>query len=363
MIYIYTNIFIYFSFALAILYFIGWNLSKFKTQKKLRNSSSKFYDNASISLVVAFRNEANNLPTLLESISKLSLKPKEIIFVNDHSNDNSIGIIEQFELDFPKSLIHLDENQLGKKQALRKGIEHSSGEYILTWDADILVKPNYFVALEEVKISDLLLLPVKMKGKNLLSFFAELDFYYINNLNVSTFGIHKAILSNGANMLFKKHDFLEHDSYERHKKITSGDDVFILSDFKKQKKSIHLSLDKNLVVETKAPRTFNELIHQRLRWIKKTNLVADNFANFIGLIGLFYHLGFILLFLLLDFNIWVLVLKIVFDCLIFTPYLLKIKRFLLVVLVPAFSLIYPLYIVFIGFSSLFVKPNWKDRIV
>ena len=63
---------------------------------KLADSPTK----TSFSVVIPFRNEAENLLGLLESISKLKYPRHkfEIIFVDDDSNDGSTEIIERFFL-------------------------------------------------------------------------------------------------------------------------------------------------------------------------------------------------------------------------------------------------------------------------
>src|SRR5690606_5636061 len=76
----------------------GFNKVKiFKLEKTISKTT--------FSVIVPFRNEAENLPVLLESISKLNY-PKhlyDIIFVDDDSEDESVDIInktfETFRLD------------------------------------------------------------------------------------------------------------------------------------------------------------------------------------------------------------------------------------------------------------------------
>ncbi len=54
-----------------------------------------------LSVVVAFRNEENALPRLLDSIHKqvYPLAMREVILVNDHSDDSSLKIAEDFARD------------------------------------------------------------------------------------------------------------------------------------------------------------------------------------------------------------------------------------------------------------------------
>jgi glycosyltransferase involved in cell wall biosynthesis len=45
------------------------------------------------SLIIACRNEINNLPSLLESIENQTFKPDEIIFIDDNSSDETYNFL------------------------------------------------------------------------------------------------------------------------------------------------------------------------------------------------------------------------------------------------------------------------------
>ena len=51
------------------------------------------------SIIIPFRNEADNLPKLLDSIEKLNYSSNlfEIIFIDDDSTDNSYHIVQYFK--------------------------------------------------------------------------------------------------------------------------------------------------------------------------------------------------------------------------------------------------------------------------
>ena len=63
---------------------------------KLHKSDSKIAVN-SFSIIIPFRNEANNLPELLSSLNTLEYPGElfEIILVDDDSNDTSVEIIKK----------------------------------------------------------------------------------------------------------------------------------------------------------------------------------------------------------------------------------------------------------------------------
>ena len=70
-----------------------------------------------VSIVVAVRNEEKNIAGLLESIEKQNY-PKEkieIIIVNDHSTDNTVGEIEKFIFETKRRLAWYMRLEKGRK--------------------------------------------------------------------------------------------------------------------------------------------------------------------------------------------------------------------------------------------------------
>ncbi len=351
-------------FALLLFYLFGfwvrwqWN-QNFQEQKN-------GYDVGQISVIIPFRNECENLPTLIQSINQLKDFSKEIIFVNDHSEDQFEKCFEELDIPIPFTILHLKAPHEGKKTALRLGIANALGDFILTWDADIRISPNYFQSLSTIPQSDLLILPVSMPGKNFQAYFFELDYQYLNALNTGISGNLKPVVASGANLLFNKVVFLEIDSIQNHVNIPSGDDVFLLQDFKSNNQTIELAFKKDLIVETNPPGNWNEFFQQRLRWIGKSSKVSDRSANIIGVLGMIYHLGFWMLWMTdASWNQiwWITLLKIGLDALVFLPYLIILRRKRIVFFVPIFSIVYPIYLLLILVTTLFYEPEWKGRIL
>jgi glycosyltransferase involved in cell wall biosynthesis len=348
--------------ALLLFYLFGfwvrwqWN-QNFQERKSLFIPSE-------ISVIIPFRNETENLPQLIESINNFKTYPKEIIFVNDHSEDDFALCFEKLQIPIPFTILNLKSPQQGKKSALRLGIDDALGAFILTWDADIKVSPNYFTSLSKVPKSDLLILPVSMPGKTLQEIFFELDYQYLNALNAGISGNLKPIVASGANLLFNKEIFLEIDSIESHIDVPSGDDAFLLQDFKLNDQTIELAFKKDLIVETDPPSNWNDFFQQRLRWIGKSSKVNDRSANIIGILGMMYHLGFWLLFMT-DISwsqlVWLTVFKVSLDFLVFAPYLSILRRKRILFLVLIFSILYPIYMLMILVTTLFYEPEWKGR--
>lgn len=93
-----------------------------------------------ISIIIPFYNEVESFPILVgqlnDQLNKLK-KEFEIILINDGSTDNPQSEINN--LNNVKLLTH--KKRLGKGQALKTGIENSSGETIVFMDGDLQDDP------------------------------------------------------------------------------------------------------------------------------------------------------------------------------------------------------------------------------
>ncbi|HPF09795.1 MAG TPA: glycosyltransferase, partial [Candidatus Cloacimonadota bacterium] len=77
-----------------------------------------------ISVIIAAKNEAQNLPALLSSIAQLEIPevPYEIIIVSDHSSDETQSVIQNWDGQFGIHFIDFQDQipgLTGKKAALQ----------------------------------------------------------------------------------------------------------------------------------------------------------------------------------------------------------------------------------------------------
>jgi len=98
-------------------------------------------DFPTVSIIIPARNEEENLQLLLEDLQTQSLKPHEIICVNDDSSDNTAGVAQTFGA----SLINLHskpEGWTGKTWACQNGADLASGSLLLFLDADVRLRKD-----------------------------------------------------------------------------------------------------------------------------------------------------------------------------------------------------------------------------
>lgn len=337
------------------------------------------------SVIIPFRNEAENLLELLESIYKLNY-PKshfEFIFVDDESEDNSIEIIsnsnalisngkEITKTDF-KIIKNVRLTNSPKKDAITSAIQIAKHDWIVTTDADCKLPKFWLDTLDcfiQEKQCKMVVAPVTYhKNNSFLKRFQLLDFLSLIGATIGGFGIGKPFLCNGANLAYKKELFIALNGFEGNNEIASGDDIFLLQKAIKQNiNAVQYLKSKSAIVLTNPQPTLGTLVSQRKRWAAKTSSYNSTFGKIVGLIVLVMNAvlvcGFILVLLgFLHFKplLYIFVIKSLVDFLL----IFKTARFFdqekHLSLFIFSSILYPFFSVYIAFISMFTKYKWKGR--
>ena len=99
-----------------------------------------------ISIIIPCYNEVKTLNLIIEKIINKKNLDKEIIIVDDFSNDGSRDIIKN-ELSEKVTKILYNDKNYGKGYSVRRGISVSTGDIVLIQDADLEYSPDDYEKL------------------------------------------------------------------------------------------------------------------------------------------------------------------------------------------------------------------------
>lgn len=366
-------------FLIIIIYALFIGAISFGFKKVPDFESTDLPPKNNFSIIVPFRNEAENLPQLLHSFSQLNYPRNqfEILFVNDSSEDNSVEIIKDFPvLTFNYKIIDAArKSNSPKKDAIATAINSIENEWIVTTDADCFVSANWLKSLDnyiQIYNPEMVVGVVSfVSEESFLSQFQQMDMMSLQGATIGTFGIGKPFMCNGANLAYTKKLFQTINGFEGNANIASGDDVFLLqkaiSDKAIGTKKVGYLKSDNALVLTKPLTNWNAVFNQRTRWASKTSSYESSFGKILALIVFAGNFSIILSFFLTLFSMfsfwnWYLLfaIKIFVDFTILyqTGKFLKsktVKFFLLI------NLFYPFFSTAVALYSLFGKYEWKGR--
>lgn len=112
---------------------------------------------ACLSVVIPVKNRSKDLKQCLEALQKSSLKPLEIIVVDDNSDDDSGNVAKSFGC-----RVIRNETTLGTSASRNRGAKAAEGEIVSFIDSDVLVMPD---TLEKL-VNSLQNSPPEIKGVN-----------------------------------------------------------------------------------------------------------------------------------------------------------------------------------------------------
>lgn len=336
--------------------------------------------NSSVSVIIAARNEEENMERTIQAILNQNF-PKEkleLIIVDDHSTDRTAEIISSYA----NSGVRLLQLDVGdalnsyKKYAITKAIEMSTGDIIVTTDADCRMGANwlktvvgYFEANDSYMVSS----PVIYSEEE--STFEELqtlEFLYLIGLGAAGIGNHSPTTCNGANLAYKKSLFFEMGGFTGIDNLASGDDeLFLHKVAEKYPHKIGFCKSKEAIVYTDAKPDLASFISQRKRWASKSTKYKDKKVVALGVCIWLFNLALIVsvlsFFWMLPVLNWYLLsalaLKIMVEFIFMAPLARFAERPSLLKYVPLLSTIHTVYIVYIGIAGNIGKYDWKGRSV
>ena len=377
-------------YVLLILYYWkSWvSIPGFKPQTANHKPQTK------ITVIIPARNEEEHIASCLDSICSQSYPKKmfEVLVVDDHSNDSTAAIVNSYadknvKLISLKDFIPAGEINSYKKKAIEIAITQSSGELIVTTDADCFAKENWLqtiAAFYEEYDPAFIAAPVAIDCSNkFIELFQALDFMTLQGITGAS--VYKKIHSmcNGANLAYTKKAFTEVGGFAGIDNIASGDDMLLMHKiYKLHPHKVMFVKSREAIVQTAPVNSVRDFLNQRIRWASKADKYDDKRIFAVLLLVylvnvLLLTLPFAAILIKTAFSISLYPFTIVFTILELWAFLLIIKTIAeLIFLMPVskffgkrsmlwlFPLMQPfhiLYTVIAGCLGKFGSYNWKER--
>lgn len=247
--------------------------------------------NSFVSVVIALRNESENVFKLLDCLSAQRYPSHlvEFILVDDFSTDDTADKIIRYKNKtlLPIVFVSMKEEfgsdkiiQSHKKRAIETGIKKSRGSIIVTTDADCQFGPDWLpvlVAYFEEKKAAFVAAPVRISpAMKFLGIFQALDFMSLQGITGAVVSTNKMTMCNGANLAYNKDAFLEVKGFEGIDDIPSGDDMLLMYKiYQRYPDKVFYLKDESVIVDTESVNTWKGFFQQRIRWASKADRYDD----------------------------------------------------------------------------------------
>jgi cellulose synthase/poly-beta-1,6-N-acetylglucosamine synthase-like glycosyltransferase len=257
-----------------------------------------------ISILLAARNEEQNIQTALHFIDQLNY-PKEklqVLIGNDRSEDQTEKLVKDFIFYKPHMQLISITDTIGKAQGkanvLAQLAHYATGEFFFITDADIQVSANWVNSIlpEFEATTGIVSGTTLAKGTTWFQRMQAIDWIYFSGMLV---GITKAGLpctAVGNNMAVKREAYFSTGGYETL-------DFSVTEDYKLYEEVRRRGwLTKNIFTPgsctfTNTLNSFKGVLHQRKRWLTGGRALPLHWKLILGIYGLFSPLFLISLFI------------------------------------------------------------------
>lgn len=107
---------------------------------------------ASVSVIMATRNRARNLPAAIESVRAQTLERWELLIVDDGSTDDTASVVARYADD--ERIRYVPQSARGAAAARNRGLEMARGSLVAYLDSDNLYFPDFLLAAVEAFAAD-----------------------------------------------------------------------------------------------------------------------------------------------------------------------------------------------------------------
>ena len=359
--------------GLHVVLMAGLILEWLRGKKALKNASGEL---PKVSIIIPFHNESQRMERLIRSLELQDYPHAEYIFVDDRSDDSGAEMISAFieKTGSSAKMISLKENPGPncKQFALARGIDVSSGEFLLFTDADCEVPPLWIQGMVKRMSNEktgAIIGPVlkRHSGKGFFQLYQCYEHGVRYVYLAGSIGLGAAGGGFGNNLVLRKSCLDTIGGYENIPPSPTEDAALISKIRSHSDYQIRAALGADVHVITQGENSWKEFINQTLRWnnggIFSPDLVTRFNYTFLMVTISMGTLAFPLLFFIP--SIWPLPLG-PFTVMVFNTIanlgffgVSLPKRKFAYILTLLFTPVYFTLMTIMGFLG--VKPTWKGK--
>ncbi|WP_439556487.1 glycosyltransferase [Dyadobacter sp.] len=228
-----------------------------------------------ISILVAARNEEQNIERCLQSLNALRLPEGEIevLIGDDNSDDHTALLVQQFCIDKPQFKYYKITTQLaglkGKANVLAQLAHFATGDYFFYCDADIAVKPGWVAEmLPHFKPNTGVVVGLtRMKKSHFLADLLSMEWLFA--LTVTRFFslLKIPITGMGNNMAVSREAYFAIGGYEKIG-FSIVEDYALFIAIANSRFDFQMAYKEEVLSISEPVNSFPELLKQRRRWMQ-----------------------------------------------------------------------------------------------
>jgi len=233
-----------------------------------------------VSVIIAAKNEAENLKNNLPKILNQNHPNFEVIVIDDASSDKTRETLAEFKKKYKNlKILHTDKSK-GKKHALTIAINESKHELLLFTDADCYPISNNWIKRMTSLFSEskdiVLGYGAYRRDSSILSKFIAYDTFMIMMQYFGAAMIGKAYMGVGRNLSYKKQIWVKNNGFYSHKDIITGDDDLFIREVSTKDNTI-IADDYDSITISEPEKNYKDFIKQKRRHISGAK--KYNFTN------------------------------------------------------------------------------------
>lgn len=325
-----------------------------------------------VSIIIAARNESDNLFNNLPYILEQDYPEFEVIVVNHQSIDESYHILNAYKMKYPHlKVVEIEQSRhirVGKKLPITLGVKSAKYEHLLLTDADCKPDSSKWIlqmATSFVYQKDLILgfSPYNFQN-SFLNKIIRFDTIFIA-INYLSFALAKVpYMGVGRNIGYTKSLFKSVNGFKSHYAISSGDDDLFVQEVS-SKADVEIVIHEDSFVTSEPKTTFKEWVFQKTRHFTTSTEYGVIKKLLLGIYPasmIFVLFSFV--YLIFDLNYSIILLAI-FVFLILIKWLIlgfcfkKLRQNELIKWIPILDLIYTILMPIIFYTSDFKNNKWK----